>query len=135
LLYRVRDIVDQREDLHSALDGALTKSIKAKAISSYRDEKKKVDAGFGNLSKDMQKLMGEMDVVDISLSKKLKELERREERKLQSQNELHEIEIKYRLDKKMDKSDYEEAKKEAEKNYSKADDDIQSVLADFTDLE
>ena len=53
LLFKIKDIADQRAELHASLDHALSKLIKGKNINQYNTEKKQVEATLGNLKKEV----------------------------------------------------------------------------------
>jgi len=133
LLVRMKDIMDQRAELHSGLDVVLSKLSKGKNKEQYDAERKISDSGFAAFRKEMAKLIIEIDEVDADTAKKVRSIELKEEKKNYNQLQLHENELNYRIKKTIPKSAYEESKTEFEKFYKSVDDEIETVVSDLTE--
>jgi len=130
LLTKIRDFFEQRSEAHSSLDSALAKF---KTEKQYNEDRKKAEFNLNLLKKEVQKALSEAEGLSVDLSRQVRDLEIKEEKKLQYQLQLHDNEIKYRVQKIISKDVYEEQKSQLEKSYSAADEDVENSLADLTE--
>jgi len=83
--------------------------------------------------KEVQKIVVEAEELDGEVARKLRDIEKKEERKIDCQLKLHDIEISHRFKKQMTAKDYEDSKSEYEKLYNSAEEDLESLTSDLTE--
>jgi len=133
LLLQFRDFIDQRTELHNGLDLAIAKLWKDKNEATYNLEKKRVEQGFAKIKNEMVRLIAQAEEIEIETGKRMREVEKKQERKIQNQEQLLLNEINYRLNKKIAKPLYEELKAEYEKYYKIVEEEIESFVSDLTE--
>jgi len=133
LLFKVKEIVDQRAEQHSSLDSALNKMLKTKNTNQFNSDKKKTEQTLTNFKREIQKMLTELDDLDASVARKVRDIEQKEEKKIYHQTQIHDIEISFKIDKKVPKSAYDESKAEIEKIYNSIDQEIDSLLTDLSE--
>jgi len=74
-----------------------------------------------------------LDEVDVETAKKVREVEKKEEKKTLNQEQIHQNEINYRIHKRIPKPNYEESKAEYERFYSNVDEEIEGLVSDLTE--
>jgi len=133
LLLRVKDLLDQRAEHHQALDNSLSKAIKSKNSQTYTNDRQRAENNLSLVKKDILKAIVEAEEIDGEVARKIKDVERKEDAKLKSQLQLHDVEVAHRFKKTVSKSTYEESKAEYEKSYNSLDEDLESLISDLTD--
>jgi len=133
ILLRAKDIVDQRNDLHESLDDALNKAIKSNDLSDFNGKRARAENTLNTLRGKFQKVISDMEEVDVELSKKLRDMERKEDDKTTNQQQLHDIEISHRIKKTYTRGDYDIVKAKFEKVYSSADEELAALVTDVID--
>jgi oligosaccharyltransferase complex subunit alpha (ribophorin I) len=132
ILLRVKDLVEQRAEHHEALDDALSKAIKGKNVQPYTSDRQRVENLLNQIRKEVLKLITEAEGVDGDATRRLREVEKREETKAKSQAQLHDLEISFRFRKTVTKTTYDSTKDELEKALNTADEELESLVSDLT---
>jgi len=132
LLSRVKDIIDQRADIHSHLENSLENALKTKNTVNYNADKKKIETTLNNFKKEIQKIAIEIEDLDSDIARKVREIERKEEKKSFNQNQLHEHDIAVRIEKKSPKV-LEESKVELQKFNNNVDEEIDAIVTELTE--
>jgi oligosaccharyltransferase complex subunit alpha (ribophorin I) len=133
LLSQLKGVMEQAAELHSGLDSSLNKLSKSKNTQQYTQEKQRTEVNLSGCTKELLKIQAELEDVDSDLAKKVRELQRKEEKKAYNQRQLHDNEISYRINKQIPKSAYEESKAQFENFYNTTDEEIESLLGDLTE--
>lgn len=132
ILLRVKDLVEQRTEHHESLDEALSKAIKGKNAQSYTSDRQRIENLLSQIRKELSKLITEAEGVDGDATRKLREVEKKEDNKSRSQIQLHELEIAYRFKKTVTKTAYDSSKDEYEKALNSADEELEGLVSDLT---
>jgi len=132
ILLRVKDLVEQRSEIHESLDSALSKAIKSKNVQTYTTDRQRIENILSQIRKEFLKLITETEEVDGDATRKLRDVERKEENKTKSQIQLHELEIAHRFKKSITKIVYDDSKTEYEKAFNNADEELESLVSDLT---
>jgi hypothetical protein len=130
LLARLRELFDQRNDLHFELDNALESAIKSKNAAKYNKEKKQNDTSFHAITKAVNKLISELEVSNAGIAKRVSELEGKELDRRATQISSHNAQLALKIDK--DSSKASQAAQLAS-NYSKLESDVNSLLNNILD--
>lgn len=128
LVYRVKDIHDQRVELHNNLKDATEKVGKSKNISQYNVEKKNIESNLSKLQTEMLVVVNELEELDEAKAAQVRQIDRDEQAKQAYLDELVRVEAQYR-DKRMVKAVHEESKAQFEKNYSRVDEEIDRLIS------
>jgi len=126
ILLKVKDIFDQRSEQHQTLDEALNKS--SGKSTDYTSKRNKIEATLNNLKGKAQKSVIEMEEVDAELSRKLKDVERKEDDRTTYQSQLHDAELAQRSGRGV-KDDSVKAK--FERLYTTAEEEVADMLSDI----
>jgi len=130
LLYKVKDIHDQRAELHNSLKDATEKVGKSKNVAQYNSEKKNIELNLSKLQTEMLVVINELEDLDEVKAAQVRQIDRDEQAKQAYLDELIRVEAQYR-DKRMVKSVHEESKAQFEKNYSRVDEEIDRLIGDL----
>jgi len=128
LLIRFKDIVDQRTEIHSSLDGIASTAVRNRSVSTFENERKVGEATLASLRKLAFAIAGEVEELDNDLGRKLREIEKKEEAKAALLNRLRELEVE-QINKKGGKK-YEDEKASLERQIGVADDELDAVVND-----
>lgn len=131
ILSRFKDFTDQRAEQHSQLDSALNKLWKSRSESQYNTDRRKLEQNLQVIKKEIGKIIIELEEVDIESSRKIRDLEKKQDKKALQQDQVHQNEINYRISKKIPKSTYEDLKTEYERLYSAIDEEIELIVNDL----
>jgi len=96
-------------------------------------KRKKIETSFHQVKRDLSKVIAELEEVDVESARRIRELERKEEKKTTTQEQIHQNEINYKIHKRIQKSNYEELKAEYERLYSNVDEEIEGIITDLTE--
>lgn len=130
----MKDLHEQRSELSSSLDSALTKLWSNSNVSQYQNERKRLETSFASVKKDVEKVISDIESVHLEASRQAKELEKKSENKWKAQLALHDVEVSYRKDKKLSKEEYEKRKAAQESVIENLQREIEDGLADLSDL-
>jgi len=130
LLYRVKDIHDQRAELHTNVREATEKVGKSKNVAQYNSEKKNIDNTLSKLQTEMLVVINELEELDEVKAAQVRQIDRDEQAKQAYLDELLRVEAQYR-EKRMVKSVHEESKAQFEKNYGRVDEEIDRLISDL----
>jgi len=133
VLNKIKDLHEQRVEHHHSIDSSLQKVWKLKSETVYNQEKKKSEAALANIKKEVQKAISDLEALDNEIARKVKDIERREEKKSLAQDKVHQNEINYRLYKNGTKEVFEEQKSQLENAYTIAEDEVEGLVSDLTD--
>jgi oligosaccharyltransferase complex subunit alpha (ribophorin I) len=79
LLYKVKDIHDQRVELHNSLKDATEKVGKSKNVAQYNSEKKNIDSTLSKLQTEMLVLINELEELDDVKAAQVRQIDRDEQ--------------------------------------------------------
>jgi len=130
LLYKVKDIHDQRVELHNSLKDATEKVGKSKNVAQYNSEKKNIESTLSKLQTEMLVLINELEELDDVKAAQVRQIDRDEQAKQAYLDELIRVEAQFR-EKRMVRSVHEESKAQFEKNYSRVDEEIDRLISDL----
>jgi len=128
LLSKVKEIHNQRSELHSTLKDATEKLGKGKNSAQYATEKKNIEHQLSKLHTEALSLVNELEELDDAKAAQVRQIERQEQAKQAYFDELLRLEGQYR-DKRTPKSVYEDSKAQFEKNYERSDEDIDRLIS------
>jgi oligosaccharyltransferase complex subunit alpha (ribophorin I) len=136
LIARFRDIVDARTDLHESLDRALANVLSSKNVNQYLLDRKTAENNFASLRKEVGNILKELEELPSKAgeeaARRLREIERREERREKAQGSLQNNEVDYKVKKTTPKKAYDDTKNEMERALQAAEDEVESALQELS---
>jgi len=81
----------------------------------------------------MGKVLSELEELDGESARRIRDIEKKVERKLATQELIHSNEVNYKMHKRIPKSTFEEIKSDNERLYSSLDDEIEGMISDMTE--
>lgn len=133
VLLRLKEILDQRAEIHSNLAGSLAKYLDSKNSAAYNAEKKAAEAALVATRSSVNEIAVQLEDLVVDLSRKVKELEKKEEKKQQLEQQIQENEVNYKIKKAIQKDIYEQIRGKLEQQFNAVDDEIEGLIADLTD--
>lgn len=132
LLFQLKDIMDERNNIHQALDETTEKYINTSEHGTFNDEKKRHFNKMAKNREKMRKLLEEATSVDAELSKNVQNLNNKLEQKAQLQQKVLENEVKHK-EKNIKQGSYEKEKERLDADYKNICDEVDSIIEELTE--
>ena len=131
ILFRLKDLNEQRAEVHQALDQALTELHGSSTPDAYNNKRSNLNTQLASFKRDVTKLITALEDLDNETAKRLQDLEKREDAKTQAQSQVHDNEFNHKVKKSGTKDSYEKAKDNAERAYAAADEEVDNLVTDL----
>lgn len=132
-LARFKEISEQRNELHEALTEAVSDFVKTKNDKTWSTAKKVNETTLGNLNKDVSGVLSELDEVASDFGRRAREIQKKEEKKAQLGSSLIDLELNYKIHKKIEKSSYDAQRGDLDKQFKILEEEIENAVYDLTE--